>query len=158
MPHGVNKKKKGWGGGVYPTRNVRSSTYQPGLPTPLSKFLGAESEKTKRYGKVVVVISHPRNPLKCLIPRCGAVSALQKPRWWHPHYLHFPPWLTKSESEIHCSLSHSSTPAWLVRKPWGATFMFHTRRAHHSPCRTAGPQEHLTGSSFLLALTSKDNS
>lgn len=160
MPHGVNQKKKKTktgGGGEYILLETSGALPANLAYLPPCLFWGAESEKTMRYGKVVVV-SHPRNPLKCLIPKCGAVSTLQKPRWWHPSYLHFPPWLTKSECEIHCSLSHSSTRAWLVRKPWGATFMFHTRRAHHSPCRTAGPQEHLTGSSFLLALTSKDNS
>ena len=87
MPHGVAnlKKKKG---GVYPTRNVRSSTYQPGLP--ISKLLGAESEKTKRYGRVVVVISHPRNPPKCLIPNVGLSGLYKNPAGDTPT-IHFPP-------------------------------------------------------------------
>ena len=61
MPHCVAKKKKKKEGGVYPTRNVRSFTYQLGLH-PLSKLLGADSEKTQQCGRVVVVISLLRNP------------------------------------------------------------------------------------------------
>ena len=43
MPHCVAKKKKE--GGVYPTRNVRSFTYQLGLPTPCLSYWGRTVRK-----------------------------------------------------------------------------------------------------------------
>ena len=112
---GQKKKKKE--GGVYPTRNVRSFTYQLGLPTPCLSYWG----RTVRKPSSVVGwwwSSPSWGTHQCLIPRCGAVRALQKPRWWHPRYPHCPPWLTKSESEIHCSGAH-----FLIQAPqlgwWG---------------------------------------
>lgn len=124
------------------------------LPTLWSQVLGGRGRKTRGGCHF-----RPKALGSFWFQDLGLLELLQTQMVDLTHHLHFPPRLTKSTSENHCSrhtLSHSSTPAWPVRKPRGAAFTPHARRIHHSPCRTAGPQQHRTGSSFLLALTSKD--
>ena len=132
MPHCVAKKKKKEGG-VYPTRNVRSFTYQLGLPTPCLSYWGRTVRKpssvvgwwwsSPTWGTHQSVWFQDVELLELYKNPDGGTPAIPP---------HCPPWLTKSESEIHCSGAH-----FLIQAPqlgwWGNLGEPHLCSTHAEP-------------------------
>lgn len=133
---------------VFPSEMLRAPNYEFG---PLAPFCPGHWPNRGR-GTPRALISDQRGQV--LAPLCMAGKSFSETQIVapaSPDFLH-----QNLRTVVLAPLSYSGTPAWLVRKPSGATFMRRARRPAIVYAAQLFPDRQLTGSSFLLAPTPKD--